>query len=1187
MSESVKNETENRKASSFVHLHVHSMYSLLDGMSKIPEIVSKVKSMGMTACALTDHGTCSGLVKFHDECIKQGINPILGCEMYEAPGSMTERSLKKGEDRYYHLILLVKNETGYGNLCHLVSQSNIKGFYYKPRIDFELLTKYHEGLICTSACVAGRIPSLLVEGRDEEAEEWILKYKALFGDDFYLEIQDHGIQDEMIAFGKIVKLARRHGIKLVATNDSHYVNTEDKEAHDWLLCLQTQKTINDPDRLTYHGDYSLKSEEEMRRLFPHLPDAIENTAEVAAKCSFRFHYAEKPADYRMPKVIIPPEYGDNYFRYLEDESWKGFEKRYPEGSARRAEADGRLRYELSVIKSMGFAEYFLDTRKTVLWAKNHGILVGPGRGSGAGSIMVYCLGITDIEPLEYGLIFERFLNPERVSMPDIDEDYDPAHKDEVIASEAESNGKDCFAKIRTFTTMAAKGIVRDLARVAGYPVATGAKLASLIPGDEQKSVSLKEAWEINPGLVDYINSDEGLKKLWKIALRLEGTNKAESTHACGHVPTAVPCEDLFPVSVDSKTGYLVCQYDMTEVEHLGNLKKDILMLRNLTVIDVAMKDVEKKTGKKVPLWNEEVLNDKAALEVIAAGDTNGVFQLESEGMKDFMRKLKPTCFEDIIAGVALYRPGPMDFIDDYIRGKHYPETIRYMVPQLKPILEGTYGVIVYQEQVMQIVQKLAGFSMGRADVVRKAMGKKKMDIMQEERKNFVYGNQSLNIPGCIANGIPEATANAIYDQMIDFAKYAFNKSHAAAYAAVSMQTAYMKAHYPLEFAAGLLTSVMDKTEKLVAYREEYEKKGLRLQKPDVNKSGRNFTAVGDEIIFGLASIKNVGGGDVEKIIEEREKNGPFLSFSNFMKRCFTFNTRTIEFLIKAGALDSANSERHLSRRAMVLSVKPTAEAYKKQAKKKADGQMSIFDIISSPEERRRMEEVEIQDAPEYTEKELYAFEKEATGFYISGSPLDRYRKHMAAHGAVSLISLNLENPDIDEIIARRNIIIAGLITGVKNVRTKKDQKAMAIVTIDDGTGELQVPFFPKTYDRFSTLLQVDTPLICRAGLKKDPEHGLSVFVNDAASMDGKVGNLWIRIGTEQDAFYGAIAQNLAQTAHRYSGGLGDLIVNVKGTRRMFVFTHGIFTNDGMEEELEKAFGKGNVRVVMDGFMRLM
>ena len=1177
MSESVMNTTPSE--SNFVHLHVHSMYSLLDGMSKIPELVSKVKAMGMKSCALTDHGTCSGLVKFHDECIKQGIKPILGCEVYEAPGSMTEKTSKKGEDRYYHLILLVKNETGYRNLCHLVSRSNIDGFYYKPRIDFELLSEYHEGLICTSACVAGRIPSLILSGREDEAEEWILKYKDLFGDDFYLEIQDHGIRDEAIAFGAVVKLARRHGVKLVATNDSHYVNTEDKEAHDWLLCLQTQKTIHDEDRLTYHGDYSLKSEEEMRRLFPHLPDAIENTAEVAAKCDFTFHYASKPSEYRMPKVVIPPEYGNDYFRYMADEAWKGLGERYPEGSPWRWKAVERMKYELSVIKAMGFAEYFLDTRKTVLWAKSHGILVGPGRGSGAGSIMVYCLGITDIEPLKYGLLFERFLNPERASMPDIDIDYNPADKDRIIESEAVSNGKDRFAKIRTFTTMGAKGIVRDLARVAGYPVSTGAKLASLIPGDAQKSATLGEAWEINEDLRKYVGSDPGLKKLWDIALRLENLNKAESTHACGHIPTAVPCEDLFPVSVDSKTGYLVCQYDMTEVEHLGNLKKDILMLRNLTVIDVAMKDVEKKTGRKIPLWNEDVLNDRAALELIAAGDTNGIFQLESDGMKDFMRKLKPTCFEDIIAGVALYRPGPMDFIDDYIRGKHYPETIRYMVPGMEPILAPTYGVIVYQEQVMQIVQSLAGFTMGRADIVRKAMGKKKMDIMQEERKNFVYGNPDLGIPGCIANGIPEETANAIYDQMIDFAKYAFNKSHAAAYAAVSMQTAYIKAHYPLEFAAGLLSSVMDKTEKLVAYREEYERKGLKLQKPDVNKSGREFTAVDGEIIFGLTSIKNVGGGDVAKIIEEREKHGQYMSFSNFMMRCYSLNVRTVEFLVKAGALDSVNTEKPLSRRAMLESLKSVSAFYKKMAKNRTEGQMTIFDLFDSEEERRQ-EEFDVPDTEEYPKKELYALEKEATGFYVTGSPLDEYRRHMKAHGAVPLRLLTLENPELDR-IPRMGFTIAGLITEVKPVFTKKDHRAMAIVTVDDGTGELRVPFFPDAYEKFAHLLFKDAPVMCRASMKISDEKGLSVIVDDAIRMDEKVDSLWIAIRSERE--YNPCDSRIGNVRYRYRGGLGDLIVMARDTGRISVVAHGIQAEKYLEEVLANDFGRGNVRVVANRF----
>ena len=641
----------------FAHLHVHSEYSLLDGMSKIKKLVKKVKKAGMNACAITDHGVGYGLADFYNVCKAEGIKPILGCECYEAPGSRFDKS-SGNEERYYHLILLVKNEIGYKNLCHLISRSNMEGFYYKPRIDFELLEQFHEGLICMSACLAGRVPKMILKGLDtgdmSEAEQTILKYKNLFGDDYYLEIQNHGIVEEQKVANELVRFSNKFGIKLVCTNDCHYVDHEDKEAHEYLLCIQTKKTIDDPDRMVYYGDYSVKTEAEMRQLFPSLPEAFDNTMEIADKCNFEFEFG----NYRMPKVHIPKEYGKDYFRYLEDEAWKGWEKRYPLGYMERETARKDLEYELRVVKQMGFAEYFIDTRKTIMWARSHGILVGPGRGSAAGSRMCYCLGITDIDPIPYNLLFERFLNPERISMPDIDVDYDYSHKDEVIAFEAEDNGKDHFSKIQTFTTMNAKGIVRDIARVAGYPPSVGSKIAGFIPKDPK--MTLDKAWELDPELQNYINSDEGLKKLWEIARKLEGTKKAPSTHACGHIPTPVPCEDLYPVSVDSETGYLVCQYNMSDAEHLGNLKKDLLMLRNLTIIDTAQREIKEKYDVDIPLWTDEILNDKKALELIASGDTNGIFQLESEGMKDFMKKLQPSCFEDIIAGVALYRPGPME-----------------------------------------------------------------------------------------------------------------------------------------------------------------------------------------------------------------------------------------------------------------------------------------------------------------------------------------------------------------------------------------------------------------------------------------------------------------------------------------------------------------------------------------------
>lgn len=704
----------------FTHLHIHTEYSLLDGMGKIKDYVKKAKELSMKSLAITDHGVAYGVVEFFNECKSNDIKPVIGCEFYEAPNNRFEKSTEKDESdkKYYHLILLVKNDIGYKNLCKLVTRSNTEGYYYKPRIDLKLLEECSEGLICLSACVAGRPQQSIIKGDIEKAEKEILNYKRIFGDDYYLEVQNHGLKDEVLVSQEFYRLSKKHNIKLVATNDCHYVNSEDSEAHEWMLCIQTKKTINSPDRMIYEGDYSLKSEEEMRKLFPSMQEAIDNTQEIVDKCTFEFKFAHKASDYRMPKVIIPESYGTDYFKYLSDEAYKGLEVKYPKGHIYRDKAEERLKYELSIIKQMGFAEYFLDTRKTIFWARSHNILVGPGRGSGAGSIMNYCLGITDIEPLKYGLLFERFLNPERISMPDIDVDYSEAHKAEVLQSEAESNGKDCFTKIQTFGTMLAKGVIKDCLRVAGYNALYGAELSKLI-GEEK---SLKEASELNPDIQGYIEKNN-LQKVWNIALKLEGLKKSAGTHACGHIPTPIPAEELFPCSVDKETGYLICQYNMVEAEHLGNLKKDLLMLRNLEIITVAAREILKKHKIKTPLWNETVFTDKKTFEMISKGSTTGVFQIESEGMTSFMKKLKPDCFEDIIAGVALYRPGPMDFIPTYIENKHNPEKITYLTPELESILAPTYGVIVYQEQVMQIVQKLAGFTMGRADVVRKAMGK--------------------------------------------------------------------------------------------------------------------------------------------------------------------------------------------------------------------------------------------------------------------------------------------------------------------------------------------------------------------------------------------------------------------------------------------------------------------------------
>lgn len=1110
------------KTSNFVHLHVHSNRSLLDGLGTIKGIVSKVKANGMKAVALTDHGVAYGLVEFYDECVKQGIKPILGCEFYEAPESRFEKTVGAyDENRYYHLILLVKNEQGYKNLCKLITRSNTEGFYYKPRIDFELLKEFHEGLICLSACVAGRVPRSILKGAFEDTEAIIAKYRELFGEDYYLEIQNHGIKEEAIVAQELIRLSQKLNIKLVCTNDCHYVNSEDKEAHEWLICMQTQSKLDEP-HMQYIGDYSVKTEEEMRALFPNITDAFDNTWEVAQKCNFEFHYAHGPADYRMPKVVIPENYGNDYYRYLEDEAWKGFEERYPVGHPEREQAHKNVEYELSVIKNMGFAEYFLDTRKTIFWSRSHGILVGPGRGSAAGSTMCYCLKITDIDPVKYDLIFERFLNPERISMPDIDVDYDYARKEDVIASEAESNGWSNFSKIMTIGTMKAKAVLRDCARVAGYPYAVGEKLSNFIPRDP--GATLMSAYEQNKEMQDFIHSDPGYEKLWEIALKLENCGKSVGTHACGHIPTPVPCEELYPCSVDGETGYLICQYNMTEAEHLGNLKKDILLLRNLSIITYAHKEVKNRLGIEVPLWNEEVLNDKEALALIACGDTNGIFQIESPGMTSFMKRLKPDCFEDIIAGIALYRPGPMDFIPAYINGKHDPSSITYETPELESILKPTYGQIVYQEQVMLIVQKLAGFSMGRADVVRKAMGKKKMDVMAGERINFVSGNPELGIKGCVNNGISEEIANHIYDQMIDFAKYAFNKSHAACYAAVTMQTAYLKAHYPLEFMTGLLTSVMGDTDKLAMYIKETKAKGIQVLPPDINVSKADFAISedGKNINHGLCSIKRVGREVIDEVVHERETNGKFIGLTDFVKRNPGMNKGVLESLIKSGAFSNVSK---YNRRTLMMNMETVLDVNKKMNKDTISGQVNLLDMFAQMEEDTSVYEDSFKELPEYSKKDIAKMEKELTGLYLTASPLGDYenyiKKHVNIFGKDMKVeeeeaeeNLNLEEDEELEIKTpdfydRMKVTAVGTILEAKNIFTKKGDQ-MAFLTLEDDTGEMEVVVFPKTFQACRGYLDADQ-VVSISGQLSITTDKRSIIADTIVSLEDVPKNLWIRV----------------------------------------------------------------------------
>lgn len=1088
----------------FCHLHVHTEYSIQDGLSKIPSLVKRVKELGMSSCAITDHGGGYGLVEFYNTCKKEGIKPILGCEVYMAPGSRFDKSKSTSERAYYHLILLVKNEIGYKNLCVLISRSNTEGFYYKPRIDFDLLKEHHEGLICLSACIAGELPQAIIHEKYEKAEEVLKRYHDLFGEDYYLEIQNHGIPEEQLAAMELVKLSRKQNIKLVCTNDSHYVYSEDKEAHEWLLCLQTGKNIKSPDRLIYHGDYSIKSEEEMRQLFPSLPDAFDNTMEIADKCNFEFKFGE----YRMPTVHIPEEYGTDYFRYLSDEAWKGYEWRYPEDHPERKQAEKNLEYELSIIKQMGFAEYFLDTRKTVLYAKNHGIPVGPGRGSAAGSTMCYCLNITDIDPIRYGLLFERFLNPERVSMPDIDVDYSYNYKDAVVAFEAESNGKDHFAKIQTFGKMLAKGVLRDCARIAGYPPFVGDTLAKMIPNEV--GMTLDKAYEENSDIENYLESNPEYEKLWDIAKKLEGTIKSVGTHACGHIPTPVPCEELFPVSVDHETGYLVCQYNMIEAEHLGNLKKDLLMLRNLTVIDVANHLIKERHGIDVPFWTEEILNDKDTLKMISRGETDGVFQLESPGMKSFMKDLKPDRFEDIIAGVSLYRPGPMDFIPNYIEGKKNPSSIAYKTPLLEPILSPTYGCIVYQEQVMQIVRSLGGFSMGRADIVRKAMGKKKMDIMQEEGKHFIYGDESLGIQGCIHNGVSEEIANSIYDDMIDFAKYAFNKSHAACYAAISMQTGYLACHYFIEFMAGLLSSVMDNVKKLIPYLNLCKKRGLTVLSPDINCSEKEFSIENDKLRYGMMAIKGVGSIILDKILKERAENGAYKSFTDFIERNSDIKKNEMEALIYSGAFDGFGYTRHT----LMESYSGVLSGIKKEHKYQIEGQFSLFDLM---EEKQKENFI---DVPEYDLRVILDNEKKSLGFYLSGHPLGEYERYIQKKVSVFASDIAMESAEegVEPGSMEKSLYsfhekpawMVGLCLEAKKIFTKKSNRPMMFLKLEDISGEFETVVFPDCYEKYAPILKEGSRLSIQGKISVD-ENKASLLAEEIIDLDTAPRTVWIRL----------------------------------------------------------------------------
>ena len=1101
---------------SFAHLHVHTEFSLLDGSNKIKEYVSRVKELGMNSAAITDHGVMYGVIDFYREAKKQGINPILGCEVYVAPNSRFDREITGGDDRYYHLVLLAENEEGYANLTKIVSKGFVEGYYYKPRVDKELLRKYHKGIIALSACLAGEVARFLTKGLYEEAKKTALEYQEIFGEgNFFLELQDHGIPEQGLVNQQLFKMSEETGIELVATNDIHYTYAEDAKPHDILLCIQTGKKLSDENRMRYDGgQYYVKSEEEMLRLFPYAKQALENTQKIADRCHVEIEFGVT----KLPKYDVPDGYTS--WEYLQKLCYEGLEKRYGDPSEELKE---RLSYELETIHQMGYVDYFLIVWDSIKYAKDHGISVGPGRGSAAGSIVSYCLEITTIDPIRYQLLFERFLNPERVSMPDIDVDFCYERRQEVIDYVTRKYGKDCVAQIVTFGTLAARGVIRDVGRVMDLPYAYVDSISKMIP--QELGITIDKALKMNPDLKKLYDTDETVTNLIDMAKRLEGLPRHCSMHAAGVVICQKPVDEYVPLS-RAADGTITTQFIMTTLEELGLLKMDFLGLRTLTVIQNAVLLARRKQPELN--INQIDYNDQKVLDYIGTGKTDGVFQLESAGMKGFMKELKPHNLEDVIAGISLYRPGPMDFIPQYIRGKNDSSSITYDCPQLEPILAPTYGCIVYQEQVMQIVRDLAGYSLGRSDLLRRAMSKKKAAVMEKERKIFIYGDEETGVPGCIKNGIDEQTANKIYDEMIDFAKYAFNKSHAAAYAVVSYQTAWLKYYFPVEYMAALMTSVIDNPSKVSEYIYACRQMNIKILPPDINKGEANFSVDGGDIRYGLAAIKSIGRPVIKAIVEDREELGLFQNLEDFITRLSAkniLNKRTIENLIKAGALDTLGGTRK-----QFMSIYVQIVDHVTQEKKNSMvGQMTLFDLVS--EDQKEEFQIRMPDVGEYSKETLLAFEKEVLGIYVSGHPLEAYEEKWKKS-----ISATTADFQLDEETGHTKVhdgakeIIGGMITE-KTIKHTKTNQMMAFITVEDLLGTVEVVVFPRDYEKNRDYLEVDSKVFVRGRVSEEDDKPSKMICEKIIPFERTKKELWIQFPDkatfldEEQIVYGYLADS--------------------------------------------------------------
>ena len=1156
---------------SFTHLHLHTGYSLLDGSSKIPELVKRVKELGMDACAITDHGVMYGVIEFYKACKAEGIKPIIGCEVYVAPGSRFEKGKEKSAERYNHLILLAENDTGHKNLMKLVSRGFTEGFYYKPRVDYELLSEYHEGIIASSACLAGIVPTKLRNGDYEGAKEEAMRLKDIFGENnFFLELQDHGLSEQKFVNQGLMRISSETGIPLVATNDCHYLYKEDAEAHDVLICIQTQKNVYDEDRMKYEGgQFYVKSPEEMEEVFHYIPEAIHNTEEIARRCNVEIEFGK----YHLPQYPVPEGYTS--LSYLNKLCEDGFKKRY-EGANEATEAmlRERLKYETDTITSMGFVDYFLIVWDYINFAKENHIAVGPGRGSAAGSIVAYCLGITGVDPIRYNLLFERFLNPERVTMPDIDVDFCVLRRQEVIDYVTEKYGREKVVQIVTFGTMAAKMVIRDVGRALDLPYSFCDKVAKMIPNELK--MNIEKALLINPDLKRLYDEDEEAKKLIDLSRRLEGLPRHTSIHAAGVVISKREVDRYVPVSTSSD-GAVTTQYTMETIEQLGLLKMDFLGLRNLTVIEKAVELVNrnrKKEGRDELDIEKIDMEDENIYLMISEGRTEGVFQLESPGMTSFMKKLRPDNIEDIIAGISLYRPGPMEFIDDYINGKRNAATIEYDCEELVPILKSTYGCIVYQEQVMQIVRDLAGYSYGQSDLLRRAMSKKKDSVMKEERKNFVYGDESKGIPGCVANGVSEQVANKIYDKMIDFAKYAFNRSHAAAYAFITYQTAYLKYYYPKEYMAALLTSVMSNTGKVSEYILSGKEMGIAILPPDVNEGEGSFTAASGGIRYGMSAIKGLGENVTDAIVRDREERGPYKSLTDLIERLAgSINKKGLEALIKSGALDGLSG----SRREKMAVYEQVLDSISHEKHSKMAGQLSLFDI--APKDDLSALEVKMPELGEFDVETKLAFEKEMLGVYLSGHPLESYQDMLKSVCNASSLDFAYDEEEGMVNVAPGKDYILGGIASVVNIKLTRNNQRMAFITLEDLVGSVEVIVFPRDFEKYRELIEEGRKYIISGKASLEENDAAKLIAGKIIPFEEVPREVWLQF------------ENKAEL-EKVEDELNKIFEGNKGNARVMLYcreerqvkrvntVRGISYAEAVIDELKHKLGCDNVKIVV-------